>query len=109
MKKLAYFLPFILIFLLTSISFAEKIACQVTRVLDGYTFHCLPEKAPFGAKVHKDGTISVRMRGIDAPEKRQAYGKDARLSLKEMIGGKTVTLDVKDIDRYGKGGCLYLV
>lgn len=102
MKKLACFIVFILTFLFVSISFASQIACQVTRVLDGDTFHCLPGKQSVSAKIHKDGTISVRMRGIDAPEKKQAYGEDARLSLKEMIGGKTVILDVKDIDRYGR-------
>lgn len=76
--------------------------CQVTRVLDGDTFHCLPEKILNSVKVHKDGTITTRMRGIDAPEKRQAFGEDARLSLKELIGNKTVKLEVKDIDRYGR-------
>jgi endonuclease YncB( thermonuclease family) len=95
-------LSIFLTFLLMSASFAEQIVCQVTRVLDGDTFHCLPEKTISGAKIHKDGTASVRMRGIDAPEKRQPFGEDARLSLKEMIGGKVVTLDVKDIDRYGR-------
>jgi len=81
---------------------ATEITCQVTRVLDGDTFHCLPSKGIPNAKTYQDGTVSVRMRGIDAPEKRQAYGEDARLSLKELIGGKTVKLDVKDVDRYGR-------
>jgi endonuclease YncB( thermonuclease family) len=55
-----------------------------------------------GAKLHKDGTISVRLRGVDAPEKDQAYGMEAKESLKELIGRKTVKLDIKDIDRYGR-------
>lgn len=63
----------------------------MTRVLDGDTFHCIPGKSLSGIKLHKDNTISVRMRGIDAPEKRQAFGEDSRLSLKELIGDK-VTL-----------------
>ncbi|MEM1973527.1 MAG: thermonuclease family protein [Thermoplasmata archaeon] len=93
---------FLLCFIFVNYCLAQQISCTVTRVLDGDTFHCLPEKPPFGVKVHKDNTISVRMRGIDAPEKRQAFGEDARLSLKELIGGKIVKLDVKDIDRYGR-------
>ncbi|MCS7232340.1 MAG: thermonuclease family protein, partial [Elusimicrobiota bacterium] len=90
----------LLLFLFPSLVLALN--CEVTRVLDGDTFHCIPESPPTGVKLHKDGTITVRMRGIDAPEKRQAFGEDARLSLKEMIGGKVVKLDIKDIDRYGR-------
>lgn len=101
-------LTVVLFILLTSnFTFAEskkltEVYCLVTRVLDGDTFHCLPEKPVIGTKTHMDGTISVRMRGIDAPEKRQAYGEDARLSLKEIIGNKAVKLEIKDIDRYGR-------
>lgn len=70
--------------------------------MDGDTFHCLPDTLINGAKLHKDGTISVRLRGVDAPEKDQAYGMEAKESLKELIGRKTVKLDIKDIDRYGR-------
>jgi endonuclease YncB( thermonuclease family) len=100
LKSLGFIL--VLLSLFVTQSFALTIDCTVTRVLDGDTFHCLPEKPVIGAKNHKDSTVSVRLRGIDAPEKRQAYGEEARLSLKEMIGNKTVKLDVKDIDKYGR-------
>jgi len=93
---------FVLLFLISSTAFAFSTNCTVTRVLDGDTFHCLPGTTIAGAKIHKDGTISVRLRGIDAPEKAQAYGMEAKESLKELIGRKTVKLDVKDIDRYGR-------
>ncbi len=93
---------FLVYFVFVNYCLAQQISCTVTRVIDGDTFHCIPEKPPSSAKVHKDNTISVRMRGIDAPEKRQAFGEEARLSLKELIGGKIVKLDVKDIDRYGR-------
>lgn len=83
-------------------SLAFSLNCTVTRVLDGDTFHCIPEKQIVGAKIHKDGAITVRLRGIDAPEKRQPYGMDAQESLKSLIGRKIVKLDVKDIDRYGR-------
>lgn len=104
MTKALKLLIFILVLfsLFVAQSFALTVDCTVTRVLDGDTFHCLPERPVIGAKIHKDGTVSVRLRGIDAPEKRQAYGEEARLSLKEMIGNKTVKLDIKDIDRYGR-------
>ncbi|WP_028841993.1 thermonuclease family protein [Thermodesulfovibrio yellowstonii] len=104
MKKFFSLLSFIAVFLfITSSVFAFQLTGIVTRVLDGDTFHFLPDgSVPQGVKVHKDRTISVRMRGIDAPEKRQAYGEEARLSLKELIGGKKVKLDVKDVDQYGR-------
>ena len=91
---------FLILFPLTS--YALSTNCTVTRVLDGDTFHCIPDTVINGAKLHKDGTISVRLRGVDAPEKRQPSGMDAQESLKELIGKKTVKLDIKDIDRYGR-------
>jgi len=91
---------FLILFPLTS--YALSTNCTVTRVIDGDTFHCIPDTVINGAKLHKDGTISVRLRGVDAPEKRQPSGMDAQESLKELIGKKTVKLDIKDIDRYGR-------
>jgi len=90
------------IFLFPLTSHALSTTCTVTRVLDGDTFHCIPDILINGAKFHKDGTISVRLRGVDAPEKRQPSGIEAKESLKELIGRKTVKLDIKDIDRYGR-------
>lgn len=102
MRKLL-FVAVILFFLVAcSNSSASETYCKVTRVLDGDTFHCVPDANITNAKVHKDGTVSIRMRGIDAPEKRQAYGMEAKESLKSLIEGKTVKLDIKDIDRYGR-------
>lgn len=92
----------IIVFFYTSTSSAFSTSCTTTRILDGDTFHCLPATTVSGAKIHKDGTITVRLRGIDAPEKRQPFGIDAQESLKELIGRKTVKLDIKDIDRYGR-------
>ena len=91
---------FLILFPLTSHALSTN--CTVIRVIDGDTFHCLPDTTINGAKLHKDGIISVRLRGVDAPEKDQAYGMEAKESLKELIGRKTVKLDVKDIDRYGR-------
>lgn len=90
-NKFQLFLVLVFTFLLIP-SFIFAFNCTVTRILDGDTFHCLPEKPLLDTKIHKDGTISVRMCGIDAPEKRQPYGEEARLSLKELIGGKIVKL-----------------
>ncbi len=96
------FLIFVALIFSVSSLYAGTVNCTVTRVLDGDTFNCIPDTSLSGMKLHKDNTISVRMRGIDAPEKRQSFGEEARMSLKELIGGKIVKLDIKDIDRYGR-------
>lgn len=102
MKKLKFLSVLFLCIVFSASVYAFEIPCKVTRVVDGDTFHCIPISFVSQAKVHKDGTVSVRLRGVDAPEKTQPFGKDAQESLKELIGGETVLLDIKDIDRYGR-------
>jgi endonuclease YncB( thermonuclease family) len=81
----------------------------VTEIIDGDTFYCIPKEKVTGVRIHKDGSISVRLYGIDAPEKDQPYGTEARNSLKELVKEKTVRLDVKDIDKYGRAVALVYV
>jgi endonuclease YncB( thermonuclease family) len=50
--------------------------------------------------------IRVRFYGVDSPEKDQAYGKEARAFLNKIVYGKTVELEVMDIDRYSRYVCL---
>lgn len=51
----------------------------------------------------KNGTwFKVRLWGIDAPELDQPGGKEAMLELIQLIARKTVTVSVKDRDRYGR-------
>jgi endonuclease YncB( thermonuclease family) len=90
-----FFLPF----------YVYALSCTVTRVLDGDTFYCIPKErltdVPI-VKIHKDGSITVRLYGVDAPEKDQPYGEEAQNSLRELIKGRTVELEVKNIDKYGR-------
>ena len=44
----------------------------------------------------------VRLEGIDAPERGQAFGTKATDALKGAIGGKPVTVKVSGKDRYGR-------
>jgi micrococcal nuclease len=46
--------------------------------------------------------VKIRLHGIDAPETRQPYGAKAKSALSSLIFGKTVRLDVRDVDRYGR-------
>ena len=44
----------------------------------------------------------VRLSGIDAPERRQAYGERARQNLAANVHHKTVLVVWKKEDRYGR-------
>ena len=46
--------------------------------------------------------IDVRLLDIDAPEKNQAHGDEARAALIRLIGGRRVHVDVIDTDKYGR-------
>ncbi len=66
---------------------------KVVKVSDGDTIHVLDKN---GLK-HK-----IRFAGIDAPESKQAYGKDSQLYLSKLIERQNVTVQVIDVDRYGR-------
>ena len=65
---------------------------RVAGVLDGDTIEVLREGKP----------VRVRLHGIDCPERRQAFGTVARKFTSERAFGKTVTVLVRDRDRYGR-------
>ena len=50
----------------------------------------------------KDKKYRIRFYGIDAPEARQEHGISARNALRKKILGETVTVTVKNLDRYGR-------
>jgi len=51
----------------------------------------------------------IRLFGIDAPEKAQAFGNQSKKNLSEKVFGETVRVEVTDIDRYGREvGRIYL-
>jgi endonuclease YncB( thermonuclease family) len=71
---------------------AETFSAKVIAVMDGDTVMVL-----------RDGQkLKIRMANIDAPEKGQAYGKQSRDSLLEMVGKKQVQIDSQAIDQYGR-------
>lgn len=45
-------------------------------------------------------THTVRLSGIDAPEKRQAFGQVSRASLARLVAGRTVEVSYRKKDRY---------
>ena len=47
----------------------------------------------------------IRLSGIDAPERRQAFGNRSRQHLGELVFGKQVTADCPKTDRYKRALC----
>jgi micrococcal nuclease len=45
---------------------------------------------------------TIRLYGIDAPEKKQDFGTKSKQFLSDLVFNKTVTVKVKDKDRYGR-------
>ena len=68
-------------------------AVKVISISDGYTFTGLDSQ---------NRQVKVRLHGIDAPEKAQAFGNVARKALGDLIEGKTVEVQQVDKDRYGR-------
>jgi endonuclease YncB( thermonuclease family) len=71
---------------------AAEIQGKVVRVLDGDTIEVLNEKMP----------VRVRLINIDAPEKKQPFGRWSTSQLKELIAGQHVTVTYMQKDRYGR-------
>ena len=69
------------------------IICRVVAVSDGDTLTCLTD-----AKRQ----LKVRLYAIDAPEKQQAFGQQAKKRLSDLVYNQTVTLKITDTDRYGR-------
>lgn len=65
---------------------------KVVGITDGDTMEMLIE-----GKGYK-----IRLAHIDAPEKKQAYGTKAKQYLSDLCYGKTATMTVTDVDRYGR-------
>ena len=71
---------------------AETFNARVIVVMDGDTVMVL-----------RDGKrLKIRLANIDAPEKAQAYGKQSRESLLEMVGKRQVQIESRAVDQYGR-------
>jgi micrococcal nuclease len=83
-----------LILLLGNVAQAQTLTGKVVSVGDGDTLRVNTNQ----------GTLTVRLACIDAPEMSQKpYGEAAAKRLKQLLpSGATVTLDVVDTDRFGR-------
>lgn len=71
---------------------AAEIHGKVIRVLDGDTIEVLQDKKP----------VRVRLANIDAPEKKQPFGRWSTNQLKAILAGQSVTVSYTQTDRYGR-------
>ena len=85
--------------LAASIAFAGEpwiVSGRVVGISDGDTITVLDRDH----RQHK-----IRLAGIDAPEKGQAFGERSRQSLAQMAHGKDARLDCHKTDRFGREVC----
>ncbi|MFC1772607.1 thermonuclease family protein [Pseudomonadota bacterium] len=87
----------IIFFLLLTIHVPYASAATLTgrtvRVTDGDTIVILSE----GNVQHK-----IRLQGIDAPERKQAFGTKSKEHLAESVAGRFVIVEYDKRDRYGR-------
>ena len=72
---------------------ADELRGKVVSIADGDTITVLDADK----KQHK-----VRLNGIDAPEKKQAFGAKSKVRLGELVAGKDVVVEWKEKDTYGR-------
>jgi micrococcal nuclease len=87
------FLAPALLLAFTSVILAHELRGKVVSIADGDTITVLDADK----KQHK-----VRLTGIDAPEKKQAFGAKSKERLGELVAGKDVVVDWTKKDTYGR-------
>ena len=83
---------FLLALLLPGTLFAAEMQGIVIRVIDGDTIDLFHERKP----------VRIRLANIDAPEKKQAYGRWSLQKLNSLVIGQPVMVTYTQSDRYGR-------
>ena len=92
-SRLAKLLVGVALTLLQWMAHAEVLLAHVVAVSDGDTITVLDD--------NKQRHV-IRLMGIDAPEKAQAFGQKAKESLSELVFNKEVSVTWFKRDRYGR-------
>lgn len=79
--------------LLMGSAYADTLRGRIVGVSDGDTVTLLDA----ARQQHK-----IRLAGIDAPEKSQAFGQRAKERLSDLVFGQPVTVEGRKTDRYGR-------
>lgn len=84
---------FLVSLIFTQQSIADTLKGRVTRILDGDTIEVIDAaNTPF----------RIRLMGIDAPEKKQAFGNKSKEFLSSLVYDKQVAVEFNKKDRYGR-------
>ena len=83
----------IFILFLSNIVNAKTIEGLVVGVADGDTITVMDQQK---------NTYKIRLQGIDAPEKKQAFGEKSKQSLHDLVHGKQVRIEYDKEDKYGR-------
>lgn len=84
-------------------AFAELLTGRVVGVADGDTITILVVEG--ATKTPR----KIRINGIDAPEKAQAFGNRSKEAMSDLAFGKEAEADCGKVDRYGRDICLVRV
>ena len=79
--------------LLALVGCATPLAGRVVGVTDGDTITVLDSR---------NSQYKIRLGGIDAPEKAQPFGQQAKAFLSELVFGRQVKVETGKQDRYGR-------
>lgn len=75
------------------LSFADVLQGRVVGVADGDTVTVLDAT---------NTQFKIRLMGIDAPEKKQAFGQKSKEHLSELVFNKQVSVEYTKKDKYGR-------
>jgi endonuclease YncB( thermonuclease family) len=98
MKNADFNLALLMVATILSVLFAaqvhaEMLSGRVVGVADGDTVTVLDASR----QQHK-----IRLMGIDAPEKKQAFGNKSKQALSDLVFNKQVSVEFSKTDRYGR-------
>lgn len=87
------YLPIIALLLIPLLGTAAELSGLVVGVNDGDTIKVLDD-----SRQHH----TIRLMGIDAPEKTQAFGQQSKQSLSDLVYGQRVLVQWSKRDKYGR-------
>jgi micrococcal nuclease len=71
-----------------------RFEARIVSIVDGDTV----DAVPLGSK----GTIRIRLHGVDAPERGEPFSSAATRSTRVLLFDQRVSIDGRDVDRYGR-------
>lgn len=109
MRKVSSFfaLSIVILFVLIGCKSSPLLSLSTEKVLHGQVIDVLDGDT---VKLRSDWHIyKIRLAGIDAPEKQQAYGVQSKIYLEHLIADRDVSIKVLSCDQYGRYvGKIYL-